>query len=141
MSKPYRFSGSRTGSGDSSPSPSLRETLSRIWGPVRSVGATTFSFFRPYEPYTIPARSDDGRLIANIILTPNGQVQIIFHASDPELENATVRFDACVLTSVAAEPVPFTEGRVKLSPREGACRIEPPERGGTLLVRFAVLDQ
>jgi hypothetical protein len=141
MSKPYRSSGSWTGSGDSSPPPSLRETLSWIWGPVRSVGATTFSFFRPYEPYTIPARSDDGRLIANIILTPDGRIQIIFHTSDPELENATVRFDVRVLTDEATEPVPFTEGRVKLSPREGACRIEPPERGGTLLVRFAVLDQ
>jgi hypothetical protein len=108
---------------------------------VRSVGATTFSFFRPYEPYTIPARSDDERLIANIILTPDGQMQIIFHTSDPELENATVRFDVRVLADEAAEPVPFTEGKVRLSPREGACRIEPPERGGILLVRFAVLDQ
>jgi hypothetical protein len=108
---------------------------------VQSAGATTFAFFRPYEPYTIPARSDDERLIANIILTPDGQMQIIFHTSDPELENATVRFDVRVLADEAAEPVPFTEGKVRLSPREGACRIEPPERGGILLVRFAVLDQ
>jgi hypothetical protein len=108
---------------------------------VRSVGATTFAFFRPYEPYTIPARSDDGRLIANIILTPDGQIQILFRANAPELESSTVRFDVRVLTDEAAEPVPFTEGEVRLSPREGACRIEPPERGGVLLVRFAVLDQ
>jgi hypothetical protein len=108
---------------------------------VQSVGATTFAFFRPYEPYTIPARGDDERLVANIILTPDGQIQIIFHTSDPELENATARFDARVLTDEAAGPVPFTEGEAKLSPREGACQIEPPERGGILLVRFAVLDR
>jgi hypothetical protein len=52
-----------------------------------------------------------------------------------------VRFDVRVLTDEKTEPVPFTEGEVKLSPREGACRIEPPERGSTLLVRFAILDQ
>jgi hypothetical protein len=141
MSKPYRPSGSQTGPGDSSPPPSLQEALSQTWGPVRSVGATTFACFRPYGPYTIPAHSDDGRLIANIILTPDGQTQIIFHTSDSEQENATVRFDARVLTDEAAGPVPFTEGEAKLSPREGACQIEPPERGGILLVRFAFLDR
>jgi hypothetical protein len=108
---------------------------------VRSAGAATFAFFRPYEPYTIAARSDDERLIANIVLATDGQIHIIFQASDPKLENATVRFDVRVLADEATEPVPFTEGEVKLSPREGACRIEPPERGGVLLVRFAVLDQ
>jgi hypothetical protein len=80
------------------------------------VGATTFAFFRPYEPYTIPARSDDKQLIANIILTPDGQIQILFHANAPELENATVRFDVRVLADEATEPISFTEGEVKLSP-------------------------
>jgi hypothetical protein len=93
------------------------------------------------QPYTIAAHSDDKRLIANIILTPDGQIQIIFHTNDPKLENATVRFDVRVLTDEATEPVPFTEREVKLSPREGACRIEPPERGGILFLRFAVLDR
>jgi hypothetical protein len=83
------------------------------------VGGTTFAFFKPYEPYTIAAHSDDKRLIANIILTPDGRIQIIFHANDPGLENATVRFDVRVLTDEATEPVPFTEGEVRLSPREG----------------------
>jgi hypothetical protein len=51
MSKPYRSSGSWTGSRGSPPLPSLQETLSQIWGPVRSVGGTTFAFFKPYEPF------------------------------------------------------------------------------------------
>jgi hypothetical protein len=105
------------------------------------VGATTFAFFKPYAPHTIAARSDDERLLANIILTPDGRIQIIFHTNDPALENAIVRFDVRVLAGEAAEPVPFTEGEVRLSPREGARRIEPPEQGGVLFVRFAILDQ
>jgi hypothetical protein len=108
---------------------------------VRSAGGTTFAFFTLDRPRTIVAHSDDGRLIANIIITPDGQTQIIFHADDPELENATVRFDVRVLSDEAAEPVPFTEGEVKLSPREGVCQIESPKRGDILFVRFAVLDQ
>jgi hypothetical protein len=108
---------------------------------VRSAGGTTFPFFTLNYPRTIVAHSDDERLIANIIITPDRQTQIIFHTDDPELENATVRFDVRVLSDEAAEPVPFTEGEVKLSPREGACQIESPKQDDVLFVRFAVLDR
>ncbi len=68
-------------------------------------------------------------------------MQIIFHASDPELENATVRFDVRALTDEATEPILFMEGEGRLSPREVGFRIEPLKQDIILLVRFAVLDR
>jgi hypothetical protein len=144
MSKPYRFSGSRMGSGGSSPSPSLQEALSQIWGPVWSAGEMTFSYFTLNCPRTISADSADGRLIANLIIRTDGKMRIIFHAEDPALENATVCFDVRILEPDAADPVPLAEGRVNLSPRQGHCPIVSPrelKRGDKLSVRFAALDQ
>ncbi len=123
------------------PVPPLQETLSQIWGPVRSAGEMTFSYFTLDCPRTVAANSADGRLIANLIIRTDGKMRIIFHTEDPALENATVRFDVRVLSDEAAEPVPFTEGEVKLSPREGACQIESPKQDDVLFVRFAVLDR
>jgi hypothetical protein len=144
MSRPYRFSGSQTGSRDSSPSPSLREALSQIWGPVRSAGEMTFSYFTLDCPRTVAANSADGRLIANLIIRADGKMRIIFHTEDPALENATVCFDVRILEPDAADPVPLAEGRVNLSPRQGHCPIVSPrelKRGDKLSVRFAALDQ
>jgi hypothetical protein len=101
----------------------------------------TFSYFTLDCPRTVAANSADGRLIANLIIRTDGKMRIIFHTEDPALENATVRFDVRVLSDEAAEPVPFTEGEVKLSPREGACQIESPKQDDVLFVRFAVLDR
>jgi hypothetical protein len=111
---------------------------------VRSAGETTFSYFTLDCPRTVAANSDDGRLIANLIIRTDGKMRIIFHTEDPALENATVCFDVRILEPGAAGPVPIAGGMANLSPRQGHCPIVPLrelKQGDKLSIRFAVLDQ
>jgi hypothetical protein len=118
--------------------------LSQIWGPVRSAGEMTFSYFTLGCPRTVAAASDDERLIANLIIRADGKMRIHFHTEDPTLGNAVVCFDVRILDPETDAPVPFAEGRVNLSPWHGHCPIVSPlelKPGGKISVRFAVLDQ